>query len=132
MKIQSSLNVVSRSDYGVASETTARTTRTQIGQVTTDVVAKALKSESAGLRPSLANDTGGLWAVMIEYQKTMNKEAREDRKVARADAQTELTGKAANIAPDISNADQMKEEASERFNHPTADDPNALVQQVLR
>jgi hypothetical protein len=102
MKIQPSLYVSSRSDYSVASTTTTQkveTTRRQVAQSTADVVAKA---PTAGLTDvslsSVASDTtGDLVRVMLEYQKMMNQEAREDRKVAGAGAQLELMGKASKL-----------------------------------
>lgn len=49
---------------------------------------------------------GGLWAVMLEYQKMVNKESKEDRKIARTDAFVKLTQKRAALeaaVQDISN-----------------------------
>ncbi|MCC6810289.1 MAG: hypothetical protein IT381_22860 [Deltaproteobacteria bacterium] len=64
-----------------------------------------------------SDPVGGLWAVMMEYQKMMNKENRDDRKLARADARTELALKAGKFELEKTKITQMKAEASERYEH---------------
>ena len=64
-----------------------------------------------------SDPVGGLWAVMMEYQKMMNKENRQDRALARADARTELTLKAAKFDMEKTKIVQMKDEARERYEH---------------
>ncbi len=75
-------------------------------------------SDSFGFVGSLGGDVmGNLFAVMIAYQKMMNKEARDDRKLARDDKALELQMKAGKLEMESKKIDQMKVEAGERFEH---------------
>jgi len=117
MKLQSSLYVSSRSNYSSVSTATAQkaaTTRTQVTQFTNDVAAKAAKGKLAGFSSSsLPSDTtGDLFPAMVGYQKMMNKEAREDREVAKAGAQLELMEKASKRDQEQSKIAKMRDEAA--------------------
>jgi hypothetical protein len=57
---------------------------------------------------------GNLFAAMIAYQKMMNKEARDERKLATADAKLELTLKAGKLAAENDRIAQEKKEAQEK------------------
>ncbi len=71
----------------------------------------------------VASFTGGaspvdnLWAVMLAYQKMLNKEAREERKTSRSDAAVEVKLKENKMALDNTKIDQQKQEANERYNN---------------
>ena len=58
--------------------------------------------------------TAELFMVMIEYQRMMNKEAREDRKMANQDRQVELVSKENKLKSDNAKIDQMKQEAQQK------------------
>ena len=66
------------------------------------------------------NPEGGLWAVMMDYQKMTNKEAREDRQLSRQDARLELTLKEGKLGLQTDKIKAMREEAGERFDHAMA------------
>ncbi|MFI5133292.1 MAG: hypothetical protein ACHQEB_03095 [Chitinophagales bacterium] len=60
------------------------------------------------------NSTGELFMVMMAYQRMMNKETREDRKMVTANKQMELTSKENKLKLDNAKIDQQKKEASEK------------------
>lgn len=57
---------------------------------------------------------GGIFAVMMAYQKMMNKEAREDKKISRMERDVELSAKSEKIKMENQKIDQMKQEAQEK------------------
>ena len=57
---------------------------------------------------------GELFAVMMAYMKMMNKEAREDRKLAAKDKELELTAKDEKIKKDNSSMDAGMQESREK------------------
>ena len=63
------------------------------------------------------NPEGGLWAVMLAYQKIMNKEAREDRKISRTSKELEVKNKEAKVASDNKAIDQQKRESNEKYDN---------------
>ena len=58
---------------------------------------------------------GDLFALMISYQKMMNKESKEDKKIARDDKKLELAQKEAKLKQENVKIDQQKTEASQRY-----------------
>lgn len=62
-----------------------------------------------------ADPTGGLWAVMMDYQKLANREHRADRQLVRQDARVELKLKEAKFEREKEEIAAMKDEAGERF-----------------
>jgi hypothetical protein len=62
-----------------------------------------------------SNDIDGIFAVLLEYQKDVAKEAREDARAARAERRTELEAKAVKLELEAQKIDQMRTEAKERF-----------------
>lgn len=75
-----------------------------------------VKGQVAGLLGGGVPEAG-IWAVMIAYQKLMNKEAREGKKINRADAAMELKTKESQLATDNKKIDQQKQEANERYDN---------------
>jgi len=77
------------------------------------------KAQIAGIPNNLGggNPVDGLWAVMLAYQKMLNKEAREDRKMNRADAALEIKNKENMLAIDNKKIDQQKQEANEKYDN---------------
>jgi hypothetical protein len=63
------------------------------------------------------NKMGDLWMVMMAYQKMLNKESREDKKLSRADVIAEVKLKNEKLESDKIKIDQMKKEADERYDH---------------
>jgi len=60
------------------------------------------------------NKMGELFMVMIAYQRLMNKEAREDRKISTANRQLVSTNKDKKLKTDNANIEQQKKEAVEK------------------
>jgi len=60
---------------------------------------------------------GSIFAVMMAYQKLMNKEAREDRKQSIADQRLELKEKDAKLDQEKTKIEQQKIEAAERYDN---------------
>ena len=58
--------------------------------------------------------SGSLFAVMMEYQRMMNKEAREDRRLQRQDQRMELAAKEEKLKTDNKSIDQGMKEAKEK------------------
>ena len=56
-----------------------------------------------------------LFAALLEYQKILNKEAREDRKIAREDQKLELKLKDEKIHLELRRIAEMRSEARERY-----------------
>ncbi len=63
------------------------------------------------------NPEGGLWTVMMAYQKMLNNEARGDRKTSRSDAAVEVKLKENKMALDNTKINQQQQEANERYNN---------------
>jgi hypothetical protein len=62
------------------------------------------------------NDPGGnVFGMMMEYQKMMNKEARQDRATARQDSKLELASKSAKLGLESKKIGEAKTEAAARF-----------------
>jgi len=57
---------------------------------------------------------GTIFAVLMEYQKMMGKEAREDRKLAQAAKETSKIEKAAKLENDARQIDKLMSEANEK------------------
>lgn len=57
---------------------------------------------------------GTLFAVLMEYQRMMGKEAREDRKLAQAAKEKSLAAKAAKLESDARQIDKQMTEANEK------------------
>jgi len=134
MKLQSF--VFSTLNHSLVSTKTlqkAESTRTQVTQLTTDVAAKSAKAGRAGFSSLASDTTGGLFGVMMEYQKMMNKEAREDRKIARMDAELGLMGKESKLELEKNKIAEMRDEAAQRFGHGMATaDIMTVVGHVMR
>lgn len=58
-----------------------------------------------------------LFVAMIAYLKMVNKEVREDAKIARQNKQTELSAKESKLELENAKIDQQKNEARERYEH---------------
>lgn len=71
---------------------------------------------------------GGLFDVMMQYQKMMNKEHREDRTATRADAKSELALKQNKLELESQKIGEMKTEAGERFDNAMS---SAMTQMAL-
>jgi len=56
----------------------------------------------------------GLFMIMMEYQRMMNKEARESRNAARTERTEQIAGKEKKLQTDNKNISQQKDEAAER------------------
>ena len=67
-----------------------------------------------------SNPVDGLWAVMMAYQKILNRDAREDKKIARRDAREALKAKEAKMDATIQSIEQQQREARERFDRAMA------------
>ena len=63
------------------------------------------------------SSTGELFMVMMAYQKMLNKEAREDRKIATGSKQLDLASKKNKLKLDNAKIDQQKKEANEKANN---------------
>lgn len=63
------------------------------------------------------NKMGDLFVAMMAYQKMLNKEAREDRKIDRTDMKHELDARANKLETDKIKIEQQKKEAEERYNN---------------
>lgn len=61
-----------------------------------------------------------MFVVMMEYLKLLQKDAREDRKLTRADADLSLAAKAGKLDQEKSKIEAQKREAEERFEHAMA------------
>ncbi len=81
------------------------------GQFDTVWTKKKLR-EKFGVRG--ADPTMELFIVMMAYQKMMNKEAREDKKIASMDKNMALTAKEEKLKIDNTKIDQQKKEADEK------------------
>ncbi len=62
------------------------------------------------------DSSGNLFAMMMEYQKIMNKEAREDRTSARQSAGSALASKSSQLGQQNKAIDQGMKEAGEKAN----------------
>lgn len=65
-------------------------------------------------------DCNGIFAVMMEYQKTMNKEAREDRRLGRDSKAAAIEAQTGKIKADNKAIDQGMAESRERAELATA------------
>jgi hypothetical protein len=61
------------------------------------------------------DSSGNVFGMMMEYQKMMNKEARQDRKIARESNQHELLSKSAKLDVESKKINEAKTEAAERY-----------------
>jgi Type VI secretion system/phage-baseplate injector OB domain len=59
--------------------------------------------------------TGSLFSFMMEYQKTMNKENREDKKLQKNDQELELQLKSDKLDREVEQIQQSMDEAMEKF-----------------
>ena len=68
---------------------------------------------------NLHNDPGALSLMifMFAYQKTVNEEARADRKISSMTKEQELNNKETKLAIDNKKIDQQKQEANERYDN---------------
>ncbi|HET6267881.1 MAG TPA: hypothetical protein VFG11_09195 [Acidobacteriota bacterium] len=73
-----------------------------------NTVSSALNGESP---------VGDLLQVMIEYQKMMNKENREDKKIPRADQRFDLTLQDAELDREKEKIGQAQQESTQKFNN---------------
>jgi hypothetical protein len=64
---------------------------------------------------NVQDPVGGIFAFMMEYQKLMNVEARQDHKMQRASSQLELLSKDAQLDLQNTKIDEQKQEAAEKF-----------------
>jgi hypothetical protein len=62
-----------------------------------------------------SDSASSLFLVMLQYLKLLNKEARDDHKIARSDAASELRMKASKIDLEKEKIEKQKEEAAERY-----------------
>jgi hypothetical protein len=60
---------------------------------------------------------GDLFVIMMAYQRMLNQEAREDRKISMADKQASLNAKSAKLETDNAKIEQQKKEAAEKQAH---------------
>ncbi|MEP6514078.1 MAG: hypothetical protein ABJA79_09420 [Parafilimonas sp.] len=60
------------------------------------------------------NNTGELMMVMMEYQRMMNKEARQDKKIESQSKEVGLNEKQDKLKLDNAKIDQMRKEANEK------------------
>ena len=67
-----------------------------------------------GTLSDVDNLMGNLFAAMIAYQKMVNREAREDRKIQRMSKDVALAAKEAKINQDNKSIDQQKNEAQQK------------------
>ena len=63
------------------------------------------------------NSMGDLFVAMMAYLKMVNKEVREDTKIAGLNKKTELSAKESKLELENAKIDQQKNEASERYDH---------------
>jgi hypothetical protein len=75
---------------------------------------RAIRVGEAGAQDANAG-LGGLFAVMIEYYRLMNKEAREDQKLQQKSKQLELAAKDRKLAEDNKKIDEQTKEANEKY-----------------
>jgi len=64
---------------------------------------------------NVQDPAGNIFAIMMEYQKMLNKEARQDHKMQRADGQIDLLSKDAKLNLDNEKIADQQQEAGERF-----------------
>ena len=70
--------------------------------------------EKFGIGLGGADPSMDLFVVMMAYQKMMNKEAREDKKMQTQDKRLELAGKESKLKMENTKIDQQKKEADEK------------------
>jgi hypothetical protein len=79
-----------------------------------DLLARPLNDTGAGSQSTFVSDAqGSAFALMMEYQKMINKEARQDQKTASADAQSKLMSKESQLDRVNTEIDKAMKEASE-------------------
>lgn len=64
---------------------------------------------------NLQDPAGNIFAFMMEYQKMLNKENRQDRQMQRADGQLELLSKEGQLNLDNEKIAEQQQEAGEKF-----------------
>jgi hypothetical protein len=93
----------------------------QTATTSTSVPAAAQPAPSCAVAADQASaDCNGVFGVMMEYQKTVNKEAREDRRVARDSKAAATKAQASKIKVDNKAIDQGMTESRERADLATA------------
>ena len=85
-----------------------------------------------GTLTGVENEMEEMFVVMMAYLKMVQKEAREDAKLARQDAKTELTLKSAKIAQDNKSIDAQKREAQQKADTAMSAATNSLVMGVAQ
>lgn len=82
-----------------------------VARLTTKISLQDVKAMTQG------DSMGCIFVVMMEYLKMLQKEAREDRKTARTEAELSLAAKAGKIDQEEAKIEAQKREAEERFQH---------------
>jgi hypothetical protein len=59
-----------------------------------------VKKQMGNFMTSSSSDSGSIFAVMMEYEKTVQKDAREDKKIARDSKMTELAANQSKLLAD--------------------------------
>jgi hypothetical protein len=101
-----------------AARTRAALTPAEQARVNAHVARLSSKMSLQDVKTMTHGDSAnGLFVVMMEYLKLLQKEAREDRKMARTDADLSLAAKAGKLDQEKSKIEAQKREAEERFEH---------------
>jgi len=93
------------------------------------VWAKHKLKEKFGI--AAVNQTGELFMVMMAYQRMASKEAREDRKMATADKQSDLANKENKLKLENTKIDQSKKESEEKASNLMDGANNGLVSGIV-
>ncbi|MBL0334529.1 MAG: hypothetical protein IPP73_04145 [Chitinophagaceae bacterium] len=75
----------------------------------------AKRTLSGKFTPDQMNALGDIFMIMMAYQKMLNKEAREDRRLAQEDAKLETQAKNEKLNQDNQTINQQKQEAREKY-----------------
>jgi len=89
----------------------------QVGMALALMIMTAIVEAAGDHAFGAGNPEGGLWSVMIDYQRMLNKERRSDNSQSRQDARVELKEREAKLALEKEKIEAMKAEAGERFDH---------------
>jgi hypothetical protein len=95
-------------------EPAAQTQRAPSTAATNVPLAGQQGAQCAASTEAAADACGSLFGTMMEYQKALNKEQREDRKLQREDARRALEAKATKLKVSNQSIDQQMKESRER------------------
>jgi hypothetical protein len=93
--------------------------------------ADQLADQNIGSHGHDHSDAGSIFEFMIEYQKMMSEEAREDHKIERADHELALAGKDASIDHDNATIEQQVHEANEKYDTAMSGADAALITGIV-